>query len=38
MLDVSQRIDPVPYPKNTLSGFEKTVVDWVAKNIVAARK
>lgn len=37
MLEVSQRIDPVPYPQNTLAGFEKTVHDWVAKHIVAAR-
>jgi hypothetical protein len=37
MLDVSQKIDPVPYPENTLAGFEKTVMDWIAKNIVAAR-
>lgn len=37
MLDVSQRIDPVPHPQNTLAGFEKTVADWVANNIKAAR-
>ena len=37
MLDVSQRIDPVPYPQNTLAGFERTVMDWLAKNIAAAR-
>ena len=37
MLEVSQRIDPVPYPQNTLAGFEKTVHNWIAKHIVAAR-
>ncbi len=37
MLDVSQRIDPVPHPQNTLRGFERTVTDWLTKNIVAAR-
>jgi hypothetical protein len=37
MLDVSQRIDPVPHPQNTLSGFERTVTDWLTKNIAAAR-
>lgn len=33
MLEVSQKIDPVPHPQNTLAGFERTVADWVAKNI-----
>ena len=36
MLDVSQRIDPVPYPQNTLRGFERTVADWLTRNIVVA--
>jgi hypothetical protein len=37
MLDVSQKIDPVPYPQNTLNGFKRSVSEWVAKNIEAAR-
>lgn len=38
MLEVSQKIDPVPYPQNTLNGFKRTVSEWVAKNIEAASK
>ena len=32
MLEVSQKIDPVPYPQNTLSGFKLSVVEWLANN------
>ena len=38
MLEVSQKIDRVPYPQNTLAGFESSVVDWLANNIKAARQ
>ena len=31
------KIDPVPYPQNTLSGFKLSVVEWLANNIKAAR-
>ena len=37
MLEVSQKIDPVPYPQNTLAGFKLSVVEWLANNIKAAR-
>jgi hypothetical protein len=37
MLDVSQKIDPVPYPQNTLAGFERQTVDWLIRCIEAAR-
>jgi hypothetical protein len=37
MLEVSQKIDPVPYPQHTLSGFKLSVVEWLANNIKAAR-
>ena len=37
MLEVSQKIDPVPYPQNVLAGFEASVVDWLTNNIKAAR-
>ena len=37
MLEVSQKIDPVPYPQNVLAGFEVSVVDWLTNNIKAAR-
>ena len=37
MLEVSQKIDPVPYPQNTLAGFEFSVVDWLTNNIETAR-
>ena len=38
MLEVSQKIDPVPYPQDTLSGFEQSVVDWLANNIKAVSR
>jgi hypothetical protein len=37
MSDVSQKVYPVPYPQNTLAGFEKQIVEWLMRCIKAAR-
>ena len=37
MSDVSQKAYPVPYPQNTLAGFERQIVEWVTRCIAAAK-
>ena len=37
MSAVSQKVYPVPYPQNTLAGFERHVVEWLVRCIKAAR-
>ena len=37
MLAAVQKHDPIEYPKNTLAGFERQIVEWVARCIKAAR-
>jgi hypothetical protein len=37
MLDTMQEHDPIEYPKNTLAGFEKQMVEWLMRCIEAAR-
>ena len=37
MSDVSQKAYPVPYPQNTLAGFERQIVEWLVRCIEAAR-
>ena len=37
MLAEIQKHDPVKYPQNTLAGFERQIVEWVARCIKAAR-
>ena len=37
MSDVSQNVYPIPYPQNTLAGFERQIVEWVIRCIEAAR-
>ena len=37
MLELSQNIYPVPYPQNTLAGFERQTIEWLMRCIKAAR-